>query len=318
MRVKIALALYMCLTVPSKAACEVYIKMLPFSTVASTRLELRQIADIRVANSSYSAVDIGSLRLDGIVKKSEERIVHRNDLEQLVKAAFVDDEIRFSGAERVIIRVYREIVSPEDIKEIAKDFLKKKYSNNLISLELEPLESIAAVKLFKKGNPELVARSSARNISRRICVFVDLFQDGELIKTIPVWFKVFGYKKVYRVVVDTSAGKEITKAHVEEVSVDIAAGNKTYLSEKGVIGMIAAKQLYVGDLLQEGHTKEKTDVIAGENVIVIAREGLVEVRVKATAMSDGNVGGLVGVESHSSKELYEGRVVGKNRVYVGR
>jgi flagella basal body P-ring formation protein FlgA len=90
---------------------------------------------------------------------------------------------------------------------------------------------------------------------------------------------------------------------------DIGDLRKGYLASKSeVIGKQLKYPLAVGTVLPSRGLKQQTVVRRGEQIILVATAGTMEVRMNGTAMEDASVGERVKVKNSSSKRVVEGIV----------
>ena len=83
-----------------------------------------------------------------------------------------------------------------------------------------------------------------------------------------------------------------------------------------LIGKIITQNLSSGAVLTKHHVKAATAVNRGQSVTLIAKNAVIEVRMKGVAMSKGAIGERIKVKNTNSKRIIEGTIIDKDLISV--
>lgn len=83
-----------------------------------------------------------------------------------------------------------------------------------------------------------------------------------------------------------------------------------------LIGKVITQNLSSGTVLTKHHIKLATAVNRGQSVTLIAKNAVIEVRMKGVAMSKGAIGERIKVKNTNSKRIIEGIIIDKDLISV--
>ncbi|WP_068760288.1 flagellar basal body P-ring formation chaperone FlgA, partial [Oleiphilus sp. HI0128] len=75
-----------------------------------------------------------------------------------------------------------------------------------------------------------------------------------------------------------------------------------------VEGMVARRSIRPGSTIQPGHLTPPKLVKRGDNVVIVASNSAISVRMNGTAMTDGALGQQIPVQNLQSKRVVKARV----------
>jgi flagella basal body P-ring formation protein FlgA len=105
------------------------------------------------------------------------------------------------------------------------------------------------------------------------------------------------------------ANQTIEQKDIKLVQMDISDLRRGYLQSKSlVVGQQLRYSISMGRVISPAVLKQQDIVRRGEQVILLATAGTMEVRMKGTAMSDASLGEAVRVKNNSSQRVVEGVV----------
>jgi len=114
-----------------------------------------------------------------------------------------------------------------------------------------------------------------------------------------------------------AANKTLTKSDIKLESMDIGELRQGFMqSTQTVLGQQLKYPLSMGMVLPPRGLKLEKVVRRGEQIILVANAGTMEVRMNGTAMEDASVGERVKVKNSSSKRVVEGIVQASGIVKV--
>ncbi len=147
---------------------------------------------------------------------------------------------------------------------------------------------------------------------------VDVYVNGAFIKTLNLPVQTSVFKEV--LVANDFINREqvITKENSTVKKMDVSMKMDYVLSEKVLQKEPAAKKAFQkGEVIDRRFVKLRPDVVRnGEVRIFFVSNDAVMVSVDGTAMSDGMCGDYIDVENKNYKKIYNGKVIGENKVLV--
>ena len=87
-------------------------------------------------------------------------------------------------------------------------------------------------------------------------------------------------------------------------------------NDKNLIGKVITQNLSTGTVLTKHHVKAATAVNRGQSVTLIAKNSVIEVRMKGIAMSKGAIGERIKVKNTNSERIIEGIIINKDLISV--
>ena len=83
-----------------------------------------------------------------------------------------------------------------------------------------------------------------------------------------------------------------------------------------LLGKVITQNLSAGSVLTKHHVKSPLAVKRGQSVTLIARNSVIEVRMKGVAMSKGAIGERIKVKNTNSERIIEGVIIDKDLISV--
>ncbi len=147
---------------------------------------------------------------------------------------------------------------------------------------------------------------------------VDVYVNNAFVRSLnlPVQTKVYKEVLVARDFIDRE--QSVTKDCTEVKKVDISMKMDYVLEEKILGKEISTKKAFQkGEIIDKRFVKMRPDVQRnGEVRIFFVSNGAVMISIDGTAMMDGMCGDYVNVENKNYKKVYNGKVIGENKVLV--
>lgn len=147
---------------------------------------------------------------------------------------------------------------------------------------------------------------------------VDVYVNGVFQRTLNLPAQTSIYKEV--LVASDMIGREQTlnKECTEVKKVDIS--NRANFTLDGSMlekGITTKKIFQKGEIIDKRFVKMKPDVARNADVrVFFVSNGSVMITIDGTAMSDGMLGDYINVENKNYKKVYNGKIIGENRVLV--
>ena len=147
---------------------------------------------------------------------------------------------------------------------------------------------------------------------------VDVYVNNAFIKTLNLPVQTSVYQNV--LVANDTIDREqaITRECTTVKKVDVSMKMDYVLPEKMLAKEMTTKKAFQkGEVIDKRFVKMRPDVQRnGEVRIFFVSNGDVMVTIDGTAMADGMTGDYINVENKNYKKVYNGKVIGENRVLV--
>lgn len=158
------------------------------------------------------------------------------------------------------------------------------------------------------------SNSSANSVGSRT-IGVKCQGETEWTVYVPVQVKVM--KQVVVAARPLAANRNLTQQDIRLQAMDIADLRQGYIdSPQQVVGQQLKYPLAVGRVIPARSLKLEKVVRRGEQIILVAVAGSMEVRMNGTALDDASIGDKVKVKNSSSQRVVEGVVDGPGIVKV--
>lgn len=90
----------------------------------------------------------------------------------------------------------------------------------------------------------------------------------------------------------------------------------SYSSTEDIIGMVAKRTIRNNALITPGQLSAPNLVKRGDNVLIIAANDSISVKMNGTALTDGVLGDQISIRNNQSKRVIKGRVIKTGQVLV--
>ena len=222
------------------------------------------------------------------------------------------------GAEAASVQVRSITIEAAQLIDKAAADLKAELSKNYASVEVRSVSHLDAVRL-PIGEAKLVTRlprpqGDTLRAGRRMRVEVEVTQEREVVRKVPLWFEVRAFAPGWVARTDLPAGQVLAAGDTETREVDWAqAGGDTTARESDVIGQRLRRPLRAGEPLRRSLVEAVPQVQRGDAVALQIRSGAVLIQANGTALADGRQGRDVPVKLDGARHL-RGRVTGPGSV----
>lgn len=299
-----------------KAYC---FKLKTLASVKGHLIELRDVVDLGVTKKNMPE-KLLSLPVGKTPRNKYGSYILLKNVKSAVERSFPDvfRNAVWSGADKVKINTIKIKIDSYKYLNMASDHIVGKISNQgVVGL------SVAVDGKYKdievpEGEVVLAPKSmSDTYLSKRICVWIDVFVDAEHYKSLPVWFVVEASSEVLTAKSDVNKTDVLTIKQFDIKELDVTNLSSAPATLNDLHGKWRVKRkLKSGEVLTKELLEIAPDVFKGQIVKVRAKVGNVSLETLATAMEDGSVGSRVKVNKPDTDIVYSTKVVDLGVVLV--
>ena len=215
--------------------------------------------------------------------------------------------------------VEAQMVSSTDVKTSVAKILQTNYTKMVNGdVEVKVSATPFAQLQLPDGKVSYKVVSGGDKIMPRDIKRVDVYVNNAFIKTLnlPVQTSVYQNVLVASDMIDRE--QTLTRECTTIKKVDVSMKMDYVLPEKMLEKEITTKKAFQkGEIIDKRFVKMRPDVQRnGEVRIFFVSNGDVMVTIDGTAMADGMTGDYINVENKNYKKVYNGKVIGENRVLV--
>ena len=215
--------------------------------------------------------------------------------------------------------VEAQMVSSTDVKTSVAKILQTNYTKMVNGdVEVKVSATPFAQLQLPDGKVSYKVVSGGDKIMPRDIKRVDVYVNNAFIKTLnlPVQTSVYQNVLVASDMIDRE--QTLTRECTTTKKVDVSMKMDYVLPEKMLEKEITTKKAFQkGEIIDKRFVKMRPDVQRnGEVRIFFVSNGDVMVTIDGTAMADGMTGDYINVENKNYKKVYNGKVIGENRVLV--
>ena len=215
--------------------------------------------------------------------------------------------------------VNAQMVSSSDVKTSVAKILETNY-NKMTNGEVEVKVSATpfAQLQLPDGKVSYKVVSGGDKILPRDIKRVDVYVNNAFVKTLNLPVQTIVYKDVLVASDFINREQAVTNECTTVKRMDVSMKMDYVLDSKMLAKEMTTKKAFQkGEVIDKRFVKMRPDVQRnGEVRIFFVSNGDVMVTIDGTAMADGMTGDYINVENKNYKKVYNGKVIGENRVLV--
>lgn len=215
--------------------------------------------------------------------------------------------------------VNAQMVSSSDVKTSVAKILETNY-NKMTNGEVEVKVSATpfAQLQLPDGKVSYKVVSGGDKILPRDIKRVDVYVNNAFVKTLNLPVQTIVYKDVLVASDFINREQAVTNECTTVKRMDVSMKMDYVLDSKMLAKEMTTKKTFQkGEVIDKRFVKMRPDVQRnGEVRIFFVSNGDVMVTIDGTAMADGMTGDYINVENKNYKKVYNGKVIGENRVLV--
>lgn len=206
-------------------------------------------------------------------------------------------------------------ISPDQLFEVARQEVAAVLAAKVDRFETAMPKDVRGVAL-DPGPVRLTARrlTSDGGISKRMSVWVDIWQGTLLRRTVLVPVEVSAWQSGWIAKSDLPAGTRLSAEQLQASQVEITADGQRAWQGTLAEDRVLRSPVLTGHYLHANQVASAQVVERGDRVEVVYRVGAVEVSSPGSALQDGGVGQHIQVRADGARGPVLARVVGTGRV----
>ncbi len=212
-----------------------------------------------------------------------------------------------------------QMLSSNDVKASVAQILENNYKK-LTSGDVEVKVSATPFAQLQLPDGKISYKivSGGDKILPRDIKRVDVYVNNAFIKSLNLPVQTIVYEEVLVASDFIAREQTLTKDCTEVKKVDVSMRMNYILTEKMLEKEITTKKAFQkGEIIDKRFVKMRPDVARNSDVrIFFVSNGAVMISIDGTAMMDGMTGDYVNVENKNYKKVYNGKVIGENKVLV--
>ena len=212
-----------------------------------------------------------------------------------------------------------QMISSADVKTSVAKILETNY-NKMTNGEVEVKVSATpfAQLQLPDGKVSYKVVSGGDKILPRDIKRVDVYVNNAFVKTLNLPIQTIVYKDVLVASDFINRDQAVTNECTTVKRMDVSMKMDYVLDSKMLAKEMTTKKAFQkGEVIDKRFVKMRPDVQRnGEVRIFFVSNGDVMVTIDGTAMADGMTGDYINVENKNYKKVYNGKVIGENRVLV--
>lgn len=217
------------------------------------------------------------------------------------------------------VGVNAQTVSSATIKTSIAKILEENYSKKInADVEVKVIGTPFTELVLPNGDITYKIVNNNDKILPRDIKRIDVFVNNAYIKTLNLPTQTSIYKHVLVAKDTITREQSISQENVEVKRVDVSMKVDYVLSQE-VLGkeMSANKMFQKGEIIDKRFIKLRPDVARNSDVrIFFVSNNSVMISIDGTAMADGMTGDYINVENKNYKKVYNGKIIGENKVLV--
>lgn len=298
---------------------DIYIDVRGDAVVQSENILMRDIAVVRSKD-----IDL-SLAIDNIVIGTapwpgNSRRIDLKEIKMLLNNRGLDlAKTIFTGAKETTVTVRTITITGQEIARRAEAYLRDKVGKGVkdVILELQHLPDDQVVPL---GNGDVrlrFSRGGASQNNREIYLTTSILLEGYVYKNIVLVFNAREFRDVVVVKNKIVPGQVFSADFIGLETMEITKWNDSgFDNVEAVIGRVAKRTLYPGDIVSKDAIKELSAVKKGDRVNILIESTGFKVMSKGICEEEGRLGDMIKVVNLDTKKALYGSVIDGSTIKV--
>jgi flagella basal body P-ring formation protein FlgA len=221
------------------------------------------------------------------------------------------------GAPATQIRFQGRPVNPNEIRELIKSYIVSMGNWNQSDIQIDSIGSLNGIELPSDKSVLQISSSGLIFGRRNIIAPIEIIQDGKALRSFWIAAGVRIKADIVTAVKKLASGDIIAGDAVSKTSVEINDLRASYArNPEMIIGKIARKALYPGDLLTNDAVAEPFLVKHGETInLQLQRNGII-LNSAVRAEQDGKLGQVIRVRNTNFSSVLRAQVTGRAQVML--
>ncbi len=215
--------------------------------------------------------------------------------------------------------VQAQIISSAQVKtDIAKMYENHYRKITKGDIEVKILATQFSELQLPDGKVTYKIASGGDRIMSRDIKRVDVFVNGNFIRTLNLPAQTIIMKEILVASDMINRDQTLSKECTTVKKIDVALKAEYVLDETMLEKEIIAKKVFQkGEIIDKRFVKMRPDVARNSDVrIFFVSNGAVMISIDGTAIQDGMLGDYINVENKNYRRVYNGKVIGENKVLV--
>lgn len=299
---------------PLQAVAQISVNFQANASVAGPRIVLGDIAVIKPAGAEAQAIaqlPVASAPAPGKAKELFTVSVI-NSLRNRPEATDVD----WQGSESIVVQRLGNRVGQDQLQAIIDQFLKENSAVlpqtelRFTSMRAPEALILPAGKLSWKVTPSRPGIIGSSSFSIAFAV------DGKPATTCVARGRLEAIAEAAVAAVTLHKGEVIAEGGIVMKRQDVGGLQKPFTSKEQLLGMVVARTVNAGTVLEQVHIAQPPVIKGGEMVKILARKGAMQLSTSGLAKTDGRQGEMIQVKNISSNKMIRCRVDGPGVVSV--
>ena len=212
-----------------------------------------------------------------------------------------------------------QVITKKDIvpvieKNITQDLQKKGFKNIEVNIVSVPFIQLTV----PDGKVTYKVSSNSKTVTSRCFMIVSIYSNGDFIRTVGIPVKISALKDVYVAKENIGRGIVLSANQLQVKTIDIT---NTYLAplEYGELSKsyVTTKIFQAGAVIDKKYLKSQPDIMRDAAVTLYFKtKENISVTLDGIAVSEGNIGDMISVRNKRYNRIYNGKIIGENKVLV--
>ncbi len=218
------------------------------------------------------------------------------------------------------LSVNAQVVTSAQVKSQIANQLTESYKKQYgdMDVQVKIMATPFAEIQLPDGKITYKVTQGADKIMPRDIKRVDVYVNDAFVRTLNLPAQTSVYKDVLVATEQINREQLLTKECTEVKKVDVSMRADYVLDGSMLDKEITTKKIFQkGEIIDRRFVKMRPDVARNADVrVFFVSNGSVMISIDGTAMSDGMLGDYINVENKNYKKVYNGKIIGENRILV--
>lgn len=293
------------------AAAGIDIALKHRASLPRVQIMLGDVAELTSADETL-VLALKKIRLGRLPPSGQARL-GREQIEKWIASqmAWRHPPLTWSGAQQVSIDLLSRTIAGEQLMESARQALESWLDGRVERSAIVPDAPVPELKVPDAGSLRLQPRLSTlgNQVPARSRVWVDVWVDDTLLRTIAVQFSIQAYRPVYVASAELGAGRTVQTEQFEIRKVNVAGLGVPVAVRDAPAAWRLRRAMAPGGVLLESQIEEAPAVVRGQAATLVSRFGAIVLESTVQVLQDGLPGQMVRVKPALSNEAVTARVI---------
>jgi flagella basal body P-ring formation protein FlgA len=261
---------------------------------------------------SLNLITLGRTPLPGSTRQISMEYVKS----RLLQAGFKAQELYLKGAGSIVVKGGGESAPPDKLLNMAKEYIIENLGLHPDDIDILPISFPSQLLVPEEGELRFTPPQGRRFVGT-ILLPVEVLREGCIMNRDFIKMKVTARGSILVATKNLSRGHIIKEEDIciEERELSTISGSPA-MNSNIVIGKMLNSTIKAGDVITVNMLSIPPAIRKGENIVIIAKIGSIEVETNGIALNEGMIGEIISVQNSLSGKKFNAVIIENGKVEI--